>query len=235
MNSLFTDFVNKLEIWNKLEEQYDFRADQAKTQKKLEEIYESLKRHFTNEKDEKQEQAKVFLKNLEGKTVPDHIMKIINEEMNRFLGMDKHHSEIQVSRTYLEYLTSLPYGISTDENFDIQLAKQTLDQSHYGMDDVKKRILEFIAVGKLKHSVQGKILCFVGPPGVGKTSIGESIATSLGRKFHRIALGGDRDTSTLKGFRRTYVGAVPGKIVRALKTTEVENPVLLIDEVDKIG
>jgi Lon-like ATP-dependent protease len=103
------------------------------------------------------------------------------------------------------------------------------------MDDVKTRILEFIAVGKLKHSVQGKILCFVGPPGVGKTSIGESIATSLGRKYHRIALGGDRDTSTLKGFRRTYVGAVPGKIVRALKSAEVENPVLLIDEVDKIG
>ena len=94
MNGLFTDFVNKLEIWNKLEEQYDFRADQAKTQKKLEEIYESLKRHFTNEKDEKQEQAKTFLKNLEGKTVPDHIIKIINEEMNRFLAMDKHHSEI---------------------------------------------------------------------------------------------------------------------------------------------
>jgi ATP-dependent Lon protease len=162
-------------------------------------------------------------------------MKVINEELNRFLGMDKHHSEIQVSRTYLEYLTCLPYGVSTEENFDIHLAKKTLDDTHYGMDDVKNRILEFIAVGKLKHSVQGKILCFVGPPGVGKTSIGESIASSLSRKFHRIALGGDRDTSTLKGFRRTYVGAVPGKIVRALKTTEVENPVLLIDEVDKIG
>ncbi len=123
INGLFTDFVNKLEIWNKLEEQYDFRADQAKTQKKLEEIYESLKKHFTNEKDEKQEQAKQFLKNLEGKTVPDHIMKVINEELNRFLNMDKHHSEIQVSRTYLEYLTCLPYGISTDDNFDINLAK----------------------------------------------------------------------------------------------------------------
>lgn len=123
INALFTDFVNKLEIWNKLEEQYDFRADQAKTQKKLEEIYESLKKHFTNEKDEKQEQAKQFLKNLEGKTVPDHIMKVINEELNRFLNMDKHHSEIQVSRTYLEYLTCLPYGISTDDNFDINLAK----------------------------------------------------------------------------------------------------------------
>ena len=103
------------------------------------------------------------------------------------------------------------------------------------MQDVKQRILEFIAVGKLNKSVQGKILCFVGPPGVGKTSIGESIAKSLGRQFHRISMGGDRDTAALKGFRRTYVGAQPGKIVRALKTVEVENPVILIDEVDKLG
>jgi ATP-dependent Lon protease len=127
MNGLFTDFVNKLEIWNKLEEQYDFRADQAKTQKKLEEIYESLKKHFTNEKDEKQEQVKEFLRNLEGKVVPEHIMKTINEEIQRFLNMEKHHSEVQVTRTYLEYLTKMPYGISAPENFDIQLAKQTLD------------------------------------------------------------------------------------------------------------
>jgi len=123
MNGLFADFVNKLEIWNKLEEQYDFRADQAKTQKKLEEIYESLKKHFTNEKDEKQEQVKEFLKNLEGKTVPEHIMKVIKEEMNRFLGMEKHHSEVQVTRTYLEYLTKLPYGVATQDNYDIRQAR----------------------------------------------------------------------------------------------------------------
>ena len=123
INTVFTDFVNKLEIWNKLEEQYDFRSDQAKTQKKLEEIYESLKKHFTNEKDEKQEQVKEFLKSLQGKTVPDHIMKVINEEIQRFLSMEKHHSEVQVTRTYLEYLTRLPYGISSKENFDIKWAK----------------------------------------------------------------------------------------------------------------
>jgi Lon-like ATP-dependent protease len=129
----------------------------------------------------------------------------------------------------------MPYGIRSDENFDLKLAKEVLDSGHYGMDEVKQRILEFIAVGKLQNSVQGKILCFVGPPGVGKTSIGESIAKALGRKYVRIALGGVTDTSSLKGFRRTYVGAIPGKIVRALKTAEVENPVILIDEVDKIG
>lgn len=149
--------------------------------------------------------------------------------------MDKHHSEVQVTRTYLEYLTKMPYGVSSPENFDLKFAKEVLDQGHYGLDEVKQRILEFIAVGKLHNSVQGKILCFVGPPGVGKTSIGESISKSLGRKFVRIALGGAQDTSTLKGHRRTYVGAIPGKIVKALKTAEVENPVILIDEVDKIG
>ena len=115
------------------------------------------------------------------------------------------------------------------------MAKEVLDEGHYGLDDVKQRILEFIAVGKLHNSVKGKVLCFVGPPGVGKTSIGESISKALGRKYVRIALGGVTDTSSLKGFRRTYVGAIPGKIVRALKTAEVENPVMLIDEVDKIG
>lgn len=129
----------------------------------------------------------------------------------------------------------MPYGVYSEENFDIAMAKAILDKGHYGMEDVKQRILEFIAIGKLNQSVQGKILCFVGPPGVGKTSIGQSIAKALGREFHRISLGGDRDTSALKGFRRTYVGAVPGKIVRALKTVEVENPVILIDEVDKLG
>ena len=167
--------------------------------------------------------------------MPEHIEKVISEEMQRFLQMDKHASEMQVTRTYLEYLTKMPYGIRTEENFDLQRAQEVLDEGHYGLDDVKQRILEFIAVGKLHNSVQGKILCFVGPPGVGKTSIGKSIAESLGRKYIRIALGGATDTSTLKGHRRTYVGAVPGKIIKALKTAEVENPVILIDEVDKIG
>ena len=122
MNNIFTDFVNKLEIWHKLEEQYDFRSDQHKTQKKLEEIYESLKRHFAKDKDEKSEQVKAFLKNLEGKTVPEHIMKVINEELDRFMSMDKHAAELQVTRTYLEYLTKLPYGVTTTENFDIKRA-----------------------------------------------------------------------------------------------------------------
>lgn len=169
-------------------------------------------------------------------------MKIITEEIDRFQSMDKHSMESNVIRNYLDILTSLPYGITTQENMDILKAKSILDETHYGMEDIKERILECIAVGNLKGKIQGKILCFVGPPGVGKTSIGESIAKSLNRKFMRISVGGDRDTSTLKGFRRTYIGAIPGKIVKALKVTQTENPVILIDEVknsssqiDKLG
>jgi len=115
-NNIFTDFVNKLEIWQKLEEQYDFRADQQKTQKKLEEIYENLRKHFSSEKDEKKEQVDGFLKNLEGKEVPDHIMAVIKEEIDRYLGMEKHHSEASSTRTYLEYLTQLPYGVYSKPN-----------------------------------------------------------------------------------------------------------------------
>jgi Lon-like ATP-dependent protease len=142
--------------------------------------------------------------------------------------------EANVIRNYLDILTALPYGVSTVENLDIDKAKKILNESHYGMENIKDRILECIAVGKLKGNIQGKILCFVGPPGVGKTSIGESIAKSLNRKFVRISLGGDRDTSSLKGHRRTYVGAIPGKIVKALKFVQSENPVILLDEVTSI-
>lgn len=151
------------------------------------------------------------------------------------MSMDKHSMESNVIRNYLDALTSLPFGISTEENLDIVKAREILNVTHYGMEDIKDRILECIAVGKLRGKVQGKILCFVGPPGVGKTSIGESIAKSLNRKFFRISLGGDRDTSSLKGFRRTYVGAIPGKIVKALKVAGSENPVILLDEIDKLA
>jgi Lon-like ATP-dependent protease len=214
-----------------MKEQYDMNKEKNKATEKLYSIYENLKNFFDKEKDEKKIQIERFHKNLEGKTVPEHILKIINEEIERFNSMDKHSMESNVIRNYLDILTGLPYGITTEENMDIEKARKILDESHYGMEDIKERILECIAVGNLKGKIQGKILCFVGPPGVGKTSIGESIANSLNRKFMRISVGGDRDTSTLKGFRRTYIGAIPGKIVKALKVTQTENPVILIDEV----
>jgi Lon-like ATP-dependent protease len=232
---IFSDFCNKIDLWEKLEDEYDLKKEKTKATEKLHSIYESLKTMFESSKDEKNVQVERFKKNLEGKNVPEHIMSIITEEMDRYMSMDKHSMESNVIRNYLDILTGLPYGISTEENLDIIKASTILNESHYGMEDVKERILQSIAVGKLKGKIQGKILCFFGPPGVGKTSIGESIAKSLNRKFIRISLGGDRDTSSLKGFRRTYVGAIPGKIVKALKTCGSENPVIMLDEIDKLA
>ena len=189
---------------------------------------------FETDKDEKNIQVERFKKNMEGKNPPDHILKMFKEELDRYIAMDKHSMESNIVRNYLDVLTTLPYGVYTEDNLDINNAKNILEETHYGMESVKQRILECIAVSKLKNKTAGKILCFSGPPGVGKTSIAESIAKALGRKFYRIALGGDRDTSSLKGFRKTYVGAMPGKIVNALRKTGSENPVILLDEIDKL-
>jgi Lon-like ATP-dependent protease len=231
----FSEFTSKVDLWEKLENEHDAKTQRSKATEKLKSIFESLKNLFEQETDEKNIQVQRFKKNLEGKTVPEHILKIIEEELERFISTDKHSMESNVIRNYLDVLTSLPYGISTEENLDIEKAREIINETHYGMEDIKERILEAIAVGKLKGKIQGKILCFVGPPGVGKTSIGESIAKALNRKFIRISLGGDRDTSSIKGHRRTYVGAIPGKIIKALKTAGSENPLILLDEIDKLA
>ena len=232
---MFSEFTNKIELWERLEDDFDVNREKSKATEKLQSIYKTLKEMFEDGKDETNMQIERIMKNLEDKNVPDHVRKVIEEEIARFKGMDKHSMEANIIRNYLDVLTGLPFGISTVENLNIKEAKKILDESHYGMKDIKTRILECIAVGQLKGSIQGKILCFVGPPGVGKTSIGESIAKALNRKFKRISLGGDRDTSSLKGFRRTYVGAVPGKLIKALKDAGTENPVILLDEVDKLA
>lgn len=231
---LITTFGNKVELWERLEFEYDHGKERTKINEKLQSIYQNLKTMFESDKDEKNIHVERLKKNMEGKTPPEHIMKIYKEELERYMSMDKHSMESNVIRNYLDILTSMPYGITTQENLDIFNAKNILEKTHYGMDSVKQRILECIAVAKLKGKAGGKILCFSGPPGVGKTSIAESIAKALNRKFSRIALGGDKDTSSLKGFRRTYVGAMPGKIINALKSTGTENPVILLDEIDKL-
>ncbi|CAB1323812.1 unnamed protein product [Coregonus sp. 'balchen'] len=161
-------------------------------------------------------------------------LKIIKKE----LGLEKEDKdaiEENVTRNYLDWLTSMPWGTNSEENLELKRAKEVLEEDHYGMDDVKKRILEFIAVSQLRGSTQGKILCFYGPPGVGKTSIARSIARALNREYFRFSVGGMTDVAEIKGHRRTYVGAMPGKIIQCLKKTKTENPLVLIDEVDKIG
>ena len=139
-------------------------------------------------------------------------------------------SEFNVTRNYLDWLTNVPWGVRSPENYDIRHATRVLDEDHYGLKDVKDRILEFIAVGRLRGTVEGEIICLAGPPGVGKTSIGKSIARALDREFYRFSVGGLTDVAEIKGHRRTYVGAMPGKVVQALKRVQTENPLILIDE-----
>ncbi|XP_053213531.1 lon protease homolog, mitochondrial-like [Panonychus citri] len=185
-----------------------------------------------DDKDAIEEKFKARLKDL---TVPKHIMDVIEEELNKLAFLDNHSSEFSVTRNYLDWLTNLPWGKSSEENLDLERAKKVLEEDHYGMEEVKKRILEFIAVSQLRGKTQGKILCFHGPPGVGKTSIAKSIARALNREYFRFSVGGMTDVAEIKGHRRTYVGAMPGKLIQCLKKTKSENPLVLIDEIDKIG
>ncbi|KAL0477408.1 PIM1 [Acrasis kona] len=185
--------------------------------------------------DQEDKTKEKFLERLKDKQVPEQAKKVIDEELNKLSTLEPSSSEFNVCRNYLEWLTLLPWGVMAQENFDLAHAKKVLDNDHYGLKKIKERILEFIAVGKRKGTVQGKILCFVGPPGVGKTSIGKSIASTLKREYFRFSVGGVHDVAEIKGHRRTYIGAMPGKLIQCLKQAKSMNPVILIDEIDKMG
>uniref|UniRef100_A0A8B9P2A6 Lon protease homolog, mitochondrial n=1 Tax=Apteryx owenii TaxID=8824 RepID=A0A8B9P2A6_APTOW len=201
----------------------------------LQEQLKIIKKELGLEKEDKDAIEEKFRERLKELVVPKHVMDVIDEELNKLSLLDNHSSEFNVTRNYLDWLTSIPWGKCSEENLELTRAQAVLEEDHYGMDDVKKRILEFIAVSQLRGSTQGKILCFYGPPGVGKTSIARSIARALNREYFRFSVGGMTDVAEIKGHRRTYVGAMPGKIIQCLKKTKTENPLILIDEVDKIG
>ena len=167
--------------------------------------------------------------------LPEDARKAVDRELARLEKLPPAAAEYGVIRTYVDWLVSLPWGKTTEDNLDLEHARRILDEDHYDLDKVKERIIEFLAVAKLRNQVSGQILCFVGPPGVGKTSLGQSIARTLERKFQRLSVGGVRDEAEIRGHRRTYIGAMPGTIIRAIRDAESLNPVLLIDEIDKMG
>ena len=187
------------------------------------------------ESDPERAEVEELRERLQGIALPDDVRKAAERELSRLERLPAAAGEHGVIRTYLEWILTLPWESSTPDNLDLDHARGVLDEDHYDLEKVKERIIEYLAVSKLKDDLSGPILCFVGPPGVGKTSLGHSIANALGRKFVRISVGGVRDEAEIRGHRRTYIGAMPGTVIRALRDAESRNPVFLIDEIDKMG
>lgn len=214
----------------------------SKTQREffLREQLKTIKKELGLEKDDKTCDIEKFETRLKKRKVPESVMQTITEELEKLSVLEVQSAEYAVCRNYLDWLTIVPWGIYSggtdgEGGLDLKFAKKVLEEDHYGLNDIKERILEFIAVGKLSGGVKGSIICLVGPPGVGKTSIGKSIARALKRQFYRFSVGGMRDEAEIKGHRRTYIGAMPGKMIQALKFTQEMNPVIMLDEVDKMS
>ncbi len=201
----------------------------------LKEQLKEIRKELGLSKDEKTQEIEKLRKRASRLKFSGEAKERFDEEMDKISLLDVQSPEFNVSRTYLDWITALPWGLVSKDNLDIDKAEKILNIDHYGLEDIKERILEFIATLKLKNQVSGTILCFVGPPGVGKTSIGKSIGRALNRKFFRFSVGGMRDEAEIKGHRRTYIGAMPGKFIQALKSTKYSNPVIMLDEIDKIG
>ncbi len=201
----------------------------------LKEQLKVIKRELGMEEDGKEKSSRTFRERIEAAGMPEDVKKIALEELEKFESISESSPEHNISRNYLETICSLPWSKETEEHVDLGRARQVLDSEHFGLEKVKERILEFLAVRKLKSDRKGSIICLVGPPGVGKTSIGKSIAKTLGRNFYRFSLGGMRDEAEIKGHRRTYVGAMPGKVIQAMRRAGSKNPVLMLDEIDKLG
>jgi len=212
------------------------REEMSKTQREyfLREQLKAIKSEL-GEIDEKAHEVNELREKIKKAKMPPDVEKEANKQVNRLEQMHPESAEATIVRTYLDWLVEIPWSVSTVDNLDIKKAKQVLDEDHYDLEKVKDRILEYLGVRKLKEKMKGPILCFVGPPGVGKTSLGKSIARALGRKFTRISLGGIRDEAEIRGHRRTYIGSLPGRILQGIKTAGSNNPVFMLDEIDKVG
>jgi len=201
----------------------------------LREQLKIIQRELGIAKDDKTADVDMFKQRMAEKDPPRHVQERFDEEVDKFQILEQGSPEYGTTRNYLDWLTQLPWGQHSQDKLDLKEARRVLNRDHDGLDDIKDRILEFLAEGSFKGEISGSILLLVGPPGVGKTSIGKSVASALGREFYRFSLGGMRDEAEIKGHRRTYIGAMPGKFVQALKEVGVNNPVIMLDEIDKIG
>jgi ATP-dependent Lon protease len=223
-----------IQLGSKIQSQVQSEINKGQREYYLREQLKAIQQEL-GEADEQQAEINELRERIEGANLPEHASKQADRELGRLERLPAAAAEYGVIRTYLEWLVELPWSMTTEDNLDIAHARQVLDADHYDLDKVKDRILEYLAVRKLNPGSHGPILCFVGPPGVGKTSLGRSIARALGRKFERISVGGVRDEAEIRGHRRTYIGAMPGTIVRALRDAGSRNPVFMIDEIDKMG
>eukprot|EP00639_Heterosigma_akashiwo_P014903 CAMPEP_0206365046 /NCGR_PEP_ID=MMETSP0294-20121207/2598_1 /ASSEMBLY_ACC=CAM_ASM_000327 /TAXON_ID=39354 /ORGANISM="Heterosigma akashiwo, Strain CCMP2393" /LENGTH=535 /DNA_ID=CAMNT_0053810795 /DNA_START=412 /DNA_END=2015 /DNA_ORIENTATION=+ len=225
-------------LQEKITKQVEEKMSEQQRRYMLTEQLKTIKKELGMEKDDKAaltEKYRERLRAFEDGAIPKEARKTIDEELEKLEALEKNSPEFNVTKNYLDWLTSLPWGKFSEETFDVAAARAVLDAEHHGLEDVKERVLEFIAVGRLRGAVHGKILCLAGPPGVGKTSIGRSIARALNREYYRFSVGGLSDVAEIKGHRRTYIGAMPGKVVQCLKSTQTSNPLILIDEIDKLG
>lgn len=220
----------------KINQQIDEKLSKQQREFFLKEQLKAIKKELGLEKDEKTAQLETYEKKIKQlPDIPETAKKVIDAELEKFKLINSQSPEFSVITNYIDWLLSLPWGRYSKENLDVPYAKKIFEKEHYGLEKVKERILEFIGVSKLKGTTEGTILCFVGPPGVGKTSLGQAIAKALNRKFFRFSLGGMKDEAEIKGHRRTYIGAMPGKIIQAMKSCGTANPLIMLDEIDKVG
>jgi ATP-dependent Lon protease len=223
-----------IQLGSRIQSEVESEINKGQREYYLREQLKAIQREL-GEEDEQQAEITELRRRIEEAELPEHARKAADRELSRLERLPAAAAEYGVIRTYLEWLVELPWSVETEDNLDIQHAREVLDEDHYDLEKVKDRILEYLAVRSLNPDSHGPILCFVGPPGVGKTSLGKSIARALGRKFERISVGGVRDEAEIRGHRRTYIGALPGTIIRALRDAGTRNPVFMIDEIDKMG
>src|SRR5579883_53969 len=226
--------IELLELGHKIQSQVQTELNKNQREYFLRQQLKAIQKEL-GENDGRSAEIDDLEKKIEAANMPEEARKAADKELDRLRMIPPESAEHTVVRTYLDWLVSLPWRISTEDNLDIAHARAVLDEDHYDLEKVKERILEFLAVRKLKHDTKGPILCFVGPPGTGKTSLGRSIARALGRKFVRLSLGGIRDEAEIRGHRRTYIGSLPGRIIQGLRNAGSNNPLFILDEVDKLG